>query len=97
MPGYVPEALVRSKKRRPSKLQDQPTKTVPPKYGQAQQFAEGAPESVPAMAEEKTYIQQVVGTFLYYARAVLSVWGQLIIFFYFIFLCLIWHVIERCV
>ena len=25
----------------------------------------------------------------------LSVWGQLIIFFYFHFLCLIWHVIER--
>ena len=29
------------------------------------------------------------------ATKILSVWGQLIIFFYFHFLCLIWHVIKR--
>ena len=34
MPGYVPEALCSPiKKGRPSKLQDQPTKNVPPKFG----------------------------------------------------------------
>ena len=70
MPGYVQEALIRFKKEQPHKPQEQPHKHVSPAFGKAQQYIEDAPESVPATAEEKTYIQQVVGTFLYYARAV---------------------------
>ena len=70
MPACVQEALVRFKKERPARPQDQPHKDAPRKYGQTQQFVEETPESIPATAEEKTYIQQVVGTFLYYARAV---------------------------
>ena len=65
MPGYVPEALVQFKKERPSNLQDQPHKNIHPKSGQAQQFVEDAPETVSATAEENTFIQQVVGKFLY--------------------------------
>ena len=53
MPGYVPEALIRFKKERPSKLQDQAHKNIPPKYGQTQQPVEESPEVVPATAEEK--------------------------------------------
>ena len=70
MPGYVQEALVRFKRERPDRPQDQPHKHVSPSFGKSQQYVEDAPESFPATAEEKTYIQQVVGMFLYYARAV---------------------------
>ena len=69
MPGYVQEALVRFKTERPDKPQEQPHRHIPPTFGKSQQYIEDAPESVPATAEEKTYIQQVVGTFLYYSRA----------------------------
>ena len=53
MPGYVPEALIRFKKERLSKLQDQPHKNTLPKYGQTQQFVEETPESILATVEEK--------------------------------------------
>ena len=53
MPGYVPEALVRFKKERPSNLQDQSRTKTSSKYGQTQQFVKDALESIPATVEEK--------------------------------------------
>ena len=41
-----------------------------PKYGAKVQYAADEDVSQPATKEEKTFIQQVVGTFLYYGRAV---------------------------
>ena len=47
-----------------------PTNTPPPNYGAKQQFSE-AESNEPVLGKEaKKYIQQVLGTFLYYARAV---------------------------
>ena len=70
MPGYIEEALVRFKKERPKRRQNQPHKHVPIKYGQKEDIVEEENQSEAATKEEKTYVQQVVGTFLYYARAV---------------------------
>ena len=70
MPWYAQEALVRFKRERPDKPQEQPHRHISPAFGKSQQYVEDAPESFPATAEEKTYIQQVVGTFLHHARAV---------------------------
>ena len=41
-----------------------------PTYGAKQQFATAEDNSPALSPEDKTYIQEVVGTFLYYARAV---------------------------
>ena len=50
----------------PKKRQDQSYPHVERKYGAKQQYAEDAD----TQDKNKTYVQQVVGTFLYYARAV---------------------------
>jgi hypothetical protein len=70
MPDYVPDALHRFKRTRPTKLQHQPHPHVPPNYGAKTQYATNEVDAPEVSAEEKTYIQQVLGTFLYYARAV---------------------------
>ena len=54
MSGYVQEALVRFKKERQNKPQDQPHQYVPPTFRKSQQYVEDAPESIPATAEEKS-------------------------------------------
>ena len=69
MPGYCKEALVRfnHKLRR---LTDQPHKHVKRNYGSKIQYATEE-DLTPKVDEEKTkFIQQVTGTFQYYARAV---------------------------
>ena len=69
MPGYVAEALKRFNHPPPSKPQHQPHKHVEPAYGQKIQYSP-VDETPPLNKEGKTFIQQVTGTFLYYARAV---------------------------
>ena len=69
MPGYVAEALQRFQHPHPTRPQHQPHKHVVPTYGQKTQY-ETVDESAKLDKAGKTYIQQVTGTFLYYARAV---------------------------
>ena len=69
MPEYVMEALQRFQHKPPKHQQHQPHKHVVPTYGQKVQYAV-VDESEPLDKEGKTFIQQVTGTFLYYARAV---------------------------
>ena len=70
MPDYIKEALTRFKHLQPRHPQDQPHPHVPPNYGAKQQFVETDDDSPPLDKAGKKYIQQVVGTLLYYARAV---------------------------
>ena len=51
-------------------VEDQPYAHVVPNYGANVQYAADEDVSQPATKEEKTFIQQVVGTFLYYGGAV---------------------------
>ena len=67
---YVPQALTRFKHRAPKKPQHQPHPHVKPKYGATKQYTPGADTSPLLSKEDKKYVQEVVGTFLYYARAV---------------------------
>ena len=69
MPGYVHEALQRFNHTMPKKPQHQPHKHVVPTYGQTIQYAQ-VDDSPSIDKASKTFIQQVSGTFLYYARAV---------------------------
>ena len=69
MPGYCKEALVRFEHTL-RKLNHQPHKHVLPVYGRTIQYAK-EPDTSPKIGEaEKKFVQQVTGTFLYYARAV---------------------------
>ena len=70
MPGYVSEALNRFKHIWSGKPEDQPYAHVVPNYGAKVQYAPDSNTSRLATKEEKTFIQQVVGTFLYFGRAV---------------------------
>ena len=69
MPGYVKEALVRFKHKLRRKT-DQPHRHEPPKYGATIQYAKEEDSSDLLNAKETQSIQQITGTFLYYARAV---------------------------
>ena len=70
MPGYVSEALARFRHLYTKKCEDQPYAHVVPNHGAKVQYAAAEDISRLATKEEKTSIQQVVGTFLYYGRAV---------------------------
>ena len=70
MPGYVNKACIRFKHEKPTRKQDQPHQHTIHTYGAKIQFAKEADTSRPLDKEEKRYIQKVVGTFLYYGRAV---------------------------
>ena len=69
MPGYSRDALTRFRHEL-RKINDQPHKHVIPNYGAKIQYATKE-DTTPAVGEKvKTFIQQVTGTFQYYARAV---------------------------
>ena len=70
MPGYVEQALHRFKHLFPSCKQFQPHQHVVPAYGAKVQMAAAEDESEELSKEEKKFVQQVIGTFLYYGRAV---------------------------
>ena len=70
MPGYISDALKRFKHTRPSRKQDSPHPHVPIIYGAKQQFAKDKDDAPEVSADDKLFVQQVLGTFLYYARAV---------------------------
>ena len=69
MPGYCKEALTRfAHKLR--KANDQPHRHTIPAFGAKVQYAPAKDNSPPLSKEDTKFIQQVTGTFLYYARAV---------------------------
>ena len=70
MPGYVENALQRFQHPEPARDQHQPHPHTVPNYGTKVQYAKQADKSRPLTKEEKTYVQQIIGTFLYHARAV---------------------------
>ena len=70
MLDYIPEALARFQHKAPRTPQYQPYPHVKPTYGATKQYAEENDVSEPASMAEKKYIQEVIGTFLYYARCV---------------------------
>jgi len=70
MPNYVKEACIRFKHENPKRTQDQPHQHAVPVYGATIQYAKDPDKSRELNKEEKRYVQQVVGTFLFYGRAV---------------------------
>jgi hypothetical protein len=70
MPGYIKKALARFNHHPPKKPQHQPHQHTIPTYGASVQYAKPEDTSEPLSKEEKKYIQQVIGTLLYYGRAV---------------------------
>ena len=71
MPGYLKEALQTFQHPTPSPPHHSPHQWNPPNYGStAPQLAHQSPESTNISLPEANTVQQVVGTFLYYARAV---------------------------
>ena len=70
VPGYVPKALHRFQHIAPKHRQQQPHKHNIPNYGAKQQFAKIESDEPILGDDDKKYIQQVLGTFLFYARAV---------------------------
>ena len=70
MPGYVKKALTRFQHKQPSRLQNSPHKHVAPVYGAVAQYAQPDNASPLLNKADKTFVQAVTGTLLYYARAV---------------------------
>ena len=71
MPGYVQAALHKFQHKPPSRPCRSPHKWNTPVYGRTTQFAK-EPDSSGQLSQKAdiTRIQSIVGTFLYYARAV---------------------------
>jgi Reverse transcriptase (RNA-dependent DNA polymerase) len=70
MPGYVEKALQRFTHQAPVKPQHAPHQWTAPNYGAKIQYTEPEDESLPLDAKGITLLQQIIGTFLYYARAI---------------------------
>ena len=69
MPGYCSKVLTRFH-HKTSKLLDQPHQHAVPVYGAKIQYAKEADKSALLDSVDKTFLQQVIGIFLYYARAI---------------------------
>ncbi len=72
MLSYVDKALVRFGHKVPAQPQNQPHRHTIPTYGAMIQYAKESKASRLLSKEEKRYIQQVIGTFLYYGCTVNS-------------------------
>ena len=70
MPGYIKKVLQRYKHESPKKPQTSPYPAAPKKYGVGAQDPIEEDTSRSATGEEILKVQQVVGSILYYARAV---------------------------
>lgn len=70
MPNYVEKALLRFEHKKPSKPQLSPFAWSVPKYGAKTQFAALPDPSPPLKPDQIKRLQQIIGVFLYYARAV---------------------------
>ena len=70
MPGYVEAALKKFQHPPPSRPEDAPYKHKEPQYGAKIQMTDPIDESPPLASEGIKRLQQTVGTFLFYARAI---------------------------
>ena len=70
MPGYVNKAILRFRHQWPQWPQNSPHKHVPPTFGAKSQYTQAEIFSLLLNKADKTYVQAVTGTFLYYERAV---------------------------
>ena len=70
MPGYIDKALKRFGHDQPKKAQNSPYPHVAPSYGAKAQYVEVEEPSAPLSKEGHKFVQVVVGTLSYYARAV---------------------------
>eukprot|EP00804_Cyclotella_cryptica_P025846 CCRYP_002712-RB/>CCRYP_002712-RB protein AED:0.33 eAED:0.33 QI:0/0/0/1/0/0/2/0/411 len=70
MPGYCHKAGQRFRHNIPMKPQHQPYPHTPRTYGAKQQYVDDPDLSAPLNKQDTTFIQEVIGVFLYYARAV---------------------------
>ena len=70
MPSYIPDALQRFDHVAPKKPQHSPHAWTQPNYGAKQQMTASPDNSTPLAPKEVTKLQQIIGTLLYYARAV---------------------------
>ena len=69
MPGYVSKALARFNHTKPTRFQHAPHRWNRPIYGRTVQYAEKEDKSPKLDAKGKKLVQKIVGTFLYYGRA----------------------------
>ena len=70
MLNYVADAIKRFHHEQPRKPEDQPYPHVKPNYGAKTQYATNEDTSPLLSKADKKFVQEVTGTFLYYARAV---------------------------
>ena len=70
MPNYCKKSSKRFQHEIPKKRLDQPYPHIKQKYGAKQQYAEKVDTSPPLSDTKRTFIQEVIGVFLYYAREV---------------------------
>ena len=70
MLGYGGKTCARFQHEAPKQSQDSPYQHAIPNYGTKIQYAKEEDSSRLLTKEEKTYVQQVIGTFLFYGRAV---------------------------
>ncbi len=70
MPGYLDKAFLKFKHAAPIKKQNSPYPHANPQYGAKIQYAESQDESPLLNEQDTTHVQAVMGTLLYYARAV---------------------------
>ena len=67
MLSYFTDALSRFNNATPRKPQDQPYPCIKPNCCAKAQYSEEDDSSAPLSKDEKRFVQEVVGTFLYYA------------------------------
>ncbi len=70
MLDYVPEALARFQHKPPRTPQHQPYPHIKPTYGATAQYTKDVNTTPLLYKKGKKYIQEVIGTFLYYGRCV---------------------------
>ena len=69
---YVANTIKRFHHKHPQKQQDQPYPQIKPSYRSKAQYSLGAGESPLLTPANKTFVQEVTVTFLYYARYVVA-------------------------
>ena len=70
MPGYIKQQLHKYAHLAPNKPQSSPYPAPPKKYGAAAQELPPEDTSLPLSTTDKKRVQQILGSILYYARAV---------------------------
>ena len=70
MPGYISKLLHKLQHPHPNKPTHSPHKWQPPQYGSTTQKPVTEPQGPPLTQKETTRLQSIIGSLLYYARAV---------------------------